>query len=301
MRRTSTGKHIELQPRDLEIFRLLQRYRYLRSTHLHAFVGDDRAKLIERLGKLYHDGGYLDRPEQQWEALGARCQPIIYSLTAKAAALLGERGEPVALPLASFGNGRQFLHALMVCQVLVEIELSAKERGIRFIAWDEIRAKAPRAGPVPQIAVSISRTFGGGRFEQSTVMLIPDAVFGLEYSIDGVRSYRFFALEADRGTMPIERSSLNQASYLKKLLCYRQILALGFHKTSWGVPNLFVLNALPCEQRLESVLKLIDDLSQHAGSSALLSKVAPTPTGSAPRGAVCWRRAGHPPLNIFDP
>ena len=37
--RSRTGKRIELAQRDIEIFRLLGRYRYLRSTYIHAFVG----------------------------------------------------------------------------------------------------------------------------------------------------------------------------------------------------------------------------------------------------------------------
>ena len=39
MRRTGTGRRIELTARDVEIFKLLGRYRYLRSTYIHAFVG----------------------------------------------------------------------------------------------------------------------------------------------------------------------------------------------------------------------------------------------------------------------
>jgi hypothetical protein len=55
MYRKSTGKRIELTERDIEIFKLLARYRYLRSTYyIHAFVGGNRTKLIERLGHLYH-------------------------------------------------------------------------------------------------------------------------------------------------------------------------------------------------------------------------------------------------------
>ena len=67
MRRTQTGKRLELSARDIEIFKLLQRYRYLHSTYIHAFVGGASAtRFRERLGDLFHEG-YLDRPAQQWE------------------------------------------------------------------------------------------------------------------------------------------------------------------------------------------------------------------------------------------
>ena len=67
MRRTRTGKRIELTQRDIDIFKLLRQYRYLRSTYIHAFVGGaSETRFKERLGNLFHEG-YLDRPSQQWE------------------------------------------------------------------------------------------------------------------------------------------------------------------------------------------------------------------------------------------
>jgi hypothetical protein len=54
MRRKSSGKRVELTARDIEIFKVLQRYRYLRSTYLYAFVGGkNETRFKERLGALY--------------------------------------------------------------------------------------------------------------------------------------------------------------------------------------------------------------------------------------------------------
>ncbi len=39
---------------------------------------------------------------------------------------------------------------------------------------------------------------------------MPDGVFGLEYRSSGAPLYRFFALEIDRGTMPIARAKPGQ-------------------------------------------------------------------------------------------
>src|ERR1700683_3784385 len=72
MHRTRTGKRIELTSRDIEIFRLLARYRYLSSTYIHAVVGGaSETRFKERLGDLFHEG-YIDRPERQWELAGCR-------------------------------------------------------------------------------------------------------------------------------------------------------------------------------------------------------------------------------------
>src|SRR5882757_3461186 len=78
MQRTRTGRRIELSPRDIEIFKTLLRYRYLRSTYIHAFVGGaSETRFKERLGTLFHEG-YLDRPSRQWEFADARHMPVVH-------------------------------------------------------------------------------------------------------------------------------------------------------------------------------------------------------------------------------
>ena len=68
MRRVSSGKRVELTVRDIELFKLLSRYQYLRSTFLYAFLGGElETRFKERLGDLYHDGKYINRPERQWQ------------------------------------------------------------------------------------------------------------------------------------------------------------------------------------------------------------------------------------------
>src|SRR5271156_5031299 len=92
MRRRSTGKRIAITPRDIEIFRALGRYRYLRSTYLHALAGGaSETRFKERLGDLFHEG-YLDRPAKQWEFARARYQPVVYELGEGARRVLSESG-----------------------------------------------------------------------------------------------------------------------------------------------------------------------------------------------------------------
>ncbi len=296
---------------------MLDRYRYLRSTHIHGFVGGDRTKLIERLGKLYHEGGYLNRPSQQWEMLGGRYRPTVYENSAKAIDLLQSQGlveqcGEISGSRDCAGETRQFAHALMICDVLASLELAAMATpGVRFIPWAEIRAKAPVAtrasAGAPQIPVSVSCTFtGSSRTEQADVLLTPDAVFGLEYSGTGTKSYRFFALEADRGTMPVSRTNLRQSSYLKKILCYRQVTAERLHKAHWGTPNLFVLNVMASEQHMQNVMQLLEQITGGAGSTVFLFSVLNTTKGGhSVRGqdqlslSERLERVNHTSLDIF--
>ena len=92
------------------------------------------------------------------------------------------------------------------------------------------------------IPITISHTrLGSSVMHSADVKVVPDGLFGLEYARDGQKLYRFFALEADRNTMPVKRSNLEQTSYLRKVLAYRQIITQDIHRSHLGLPNLLVL------------------------------------------------------------
>jgi hypothetical protein len=293
MQRTRTGRRIALSPRDLELFKTLARYRYLRSTYLHAFVGGaSETRFKERLGDLFHEG-YLDRPSQQWAFADARCQPVVYE---------SGRGSMQALRACGSGfdeNGRQaaaaahrqFLHALMICEALASVELATHaDTRLRFIAWPEILARAPEALRASKTPSRLPMPSGG--------YLVPDGVFGLEYRNGEAKAYRFFALEADRGTMPIVRSDPKQSSYLGKLATYGEIVARQVHKTQWGVPNLLVLTlTTSAARRSEIVAKL------GTGNPAFLFKAVDARALASPVRELLtepWQRAGHAPFRIGE-
>jgi hypothetical protein len=292
MQRTRTGKRIELCSRDLEIFKLLRRYRYLRSTYIHAFVGGaSTTRFKERLGDLFHEG-YLDRPAQQWVFGDARFAPVVYESgkgSINALRAIGA-GDECSWQIASTAN-KQFLHALMTCEAVASIELAARaDEHLRFIAWPEIFARAPEATRASKTPLRLPVPSGGS--------LAPDAVFGLEYRTHGARTYRFFALEVDRGTMPISRSKPGQTSYLGKLTAYGEILSRQVHKTHWGIPNLLVLTLTASTARASEIVAKLG-----LGSPAFLFKSAEGKALSKLLGALLsepWERAGHAPLSIAE-
>lgn len=274
MRRQPTGKRLLLTSRDTEIFKALARYRYLRSTYLHAFAGGaSETRFKERLGDLFHEG-YLDRPEAQWRLAGSRHVPVIYEL--------GKGGRDAFTRAGTFGDERrvllgpnahrQFEHSVMVCEVLASIELAAMTKAdLRFVPLPEILAKAPesaRRGLVP------FRMHGGANGEHC---VIPDAIFGLEYRAEARASYRFFALEADRGTMPIERTRHTATSYGAKLRAYKSIISENVHRSQLGVPNLIVLTVTTSSARKDAMLRAL----AHAPGdfSPFLFAAAPALTG----------------------
>jgi hypothetical protein len=272
-------------------------------------------RLIERLGHLYHEGGYIDRPPQQWQSINARYMPAVYQLGVLGERALKERGvldDNSPLLHRGRGSGFYYHHELMICDVIASIEIGLrKRRDLRFISWQEILARAPEATQRSHnpfaVPVSISHTFGSAR-HRSDKPLIPDALFGIEYLGEGKSTYRFFVLEADRYNEPLTRTNLAQTSYLRKILQYRAILAKRTHLAHWGISTLFVLTVTTNEQRTNGIVTLLERLSEGKGAAHFLFQTmpslaslekAPPPTAfilTAP-----WQRAGHPDFHIDQP
>src|SRR5262249_46521770 len=100
-------------------------------------------------GDLYHDGKFVNRPEQQWQFAKCRCMPLVYELDVRGEQVLRDHGLPVhSSPLLTKGRmgvARQFAHQLMICDCLASIELGVRQNtALRFISWQEILAKAPK-------------------------------------------------------------------------------------------------------------------------------------------------------------
>lgn len=294
MQRTRTGKRIALTDRDLEIFRLMARYRYLSSAYIYAFVGGaSETRFKERLGDLFHEG-FLDRPERQWEMASCRHRPVIHEIGTGASRVLEEQGiveEPRTWLRAA--ATRQFAHSLMTCEILASIEIGIRRHpGLRFIPWPEILAKAPAETRMSAAPFRFPASTSSGE-------IVPDGLFGLEYAANGVKAYRFFAVEADRGTMPVIRSDSSQTSCVGKLAAYREFLLRRGYKGHLGIPNLLVLLITTGSHRLDEILRRFGD--QAGGGSAFLFKAIEPSELCFPTTKLIfdsWLRIGAAPLRI---
>ena len=294
MRRTTANKRLELTARDLEIFKLLHQYRYLRSTYIHAFVGGASAtRFKERLGDLFHEG-YIDRPSEQWTFADARYKPVVYE--SGRGSLQALRAHDTCLENArTFLAGtahRQFLHSLMICEVMASLDIAIRaDPHLRLIAWPEILNRAPRATRASPTPFRVPVPSGG--------FVVPDNLFGIEYARDGKKSYRFFALEADRGTMPIVRNNPKQTSYLGKIAAYREIITRQVHKTHWGIPNLLMLTVTISETRMQSMMAGLGN-DADANAALLFKAIAAADLTRPANHLLCksWSRAGMCPLKI---
>nr|WP_295463821.1 replication-relaxation family protein [Mesorhizobium sp.] len=248
-RRTPTGKRLFLTERDTEILRLLFRYRYLRVTQLVAFLRPQSEKrLIERLGDLYHEAGFIDRPSAQWRRFDARYAPLIYELSPKGLRYLETCG-PLPDRAVTFarkdrkGVTPQFDHAMMIVDALAATELvTLGQPGQRFVPVDEILARAPeptrRAKQPLAIPVTIhpNKHLPGLKSAVST-HVVPDGLYGIEHLIDGEKRYRFFALECENRS-PKWRSTTKSSSLALKRAGYEAVIQSRGYRDVYGVPNL---------------------------------------------------------------
>jgi hypothetical protein len=290
--------------RDIEIFKLLLRFRFLASDYIHAFVGGSHKALVHRLNLLSRKPNlYLSRPSQQRQCADANYRPLIYELDAAALRALRDREIPCP-PKASRHN---FQHELMIAQITASIELGARGNpGIRLIDWEEILAnentpETTRSSSTPH-SIPVSYSLRG--VERSD-HIIPDAQpFGLERTIDGQRSYLFCpGIEADCGTEPIDAGDPDRSAIVKKFAAYLAIAEQGIHRSHFGLPNFFVPFITTGAARMESMLKAVDRLTAGRGSKLLLFKAVPSFTSREgpppPTGHMLtepWCRARFPPL-----
>ena len=173
-------------------------------------------KLLERLGALYHNG-FVDRPRAQLDYYStAGSAPIVYALGNRGALVLAEHdGMDRAQVDWTWKNrsvGRPFIeHTLLTADVMVAAERAAATHpDVKLMEAKHILAGAPEStrNAANPFKLKTRTTYDGKVLDLS---VIPDAVFGLDFTVERKRKY--FFLEADRATMPIMRAGLNQTSY----------------------------------------------------------------------------------------
>jgi hypothetical protein len=134
------------------------------------------------------------------------------------------------------GVGHFFLeHTLAVADVLTRMELACRSHGIEFLHVDY------RKRIRWSVSVHHERT-------RSVVGLVPDAVFGIKSK----NNARWFFLEADRGTMPVERKTLKQTSFFRKLLAYHETWKQQLLHHSF--PRFQVLTVTSTPEHLKSLI-----------------------------------------------
>lgn len=100
------------------------------------------------------------------------------------------------------------------------------------------------------------------------VGMVPDRIFALEFPESEERAY--FFLEADRATMPVMRSSLEQTSIFRKLLGYHQAWRQGLPTQRYGFQNARTLFITSSAERAQTMFDANRHATQGHGSRLFL-------------------------------
>ncbi len=238
---------VQLTGRDLEILRQVARHRFLDSRQIALLVDGSTQQVLRRLQRLYHHG-YLDRPRAQVKYFsedGSR--PLVYALANEGARAITELG--VTKPRLDNRNVKQLYmrHTLLVSDVMV-----AFARG-------SLSTNAPRLLTEPELAPgkSPSKAFSWAvvikaNAKSRRVGIFPDRVFALKSS--AACNQVLYFLEADAGTMPIRRRSLEQSSIWRKLLAYEATWSQEVHHSRFNTKRFRVLFVTELEERMNNLI-----------------------------------------------
>lgn len=260
--RTATGRLVQLSERDLAWLRALHHHGPLPSSYLYALAGSSRKAAVQRLTTLFHEGGFITRPEWQTQTLQPEYNPIVYALTKAGADALKERGLWSDHAPAPAGTWK---HRLMTACITASIEIECKKRDdLTYISQHEILA---RAGHPLRFEVPFT-------WEKKTISkaLIPDALCGIGYrQKDGSSYYRFYFIEADRNTEGNHTSSFDRKSYLRTILQYREFIGHGMYKEPLKLTaGALVLNVTVSHEHMRNLLQLTADHSTGGKNTVLL-------------------------------
>ena len=190
-RRVETVR-FQLQERDLEIIKLVHKYRLVSSDNILALMSGSRKGMLRRLCFLFH-GRYLERPPEQIKPLALGSRPMVYGLGQRGAEVLCQE---LGLPKSKIDWARKnrevkqlyLAHTLMISSFMINLTIACQRRGgIRVLDGGEI------VHGKPQLHIKTIFKFKGQAYNLQ-YRLEPDRVFGLHFVNDPQGSNRLFFL-----------------------------------------------------------------------------------------------------------
>lgn len=292
--------------RDLLVFEILHEYRFLRTNFLHRLVevrtgrAHSYVGLRARLALLRHHA-YLKLPKQQFDYDNCRYSHDIYELEPKGADALRKAGR-YNHNGRDLRNGerqhgiRSLAHAVQVCDIIADLEIGAAAHDhIRIMSPHEVSAKFDKPLRMPATVRHNGDT--------KTIEVVPDAVAGLEYDVDGGKAYRALLIEADQNTEPYYRATLDQKSHLREVLSYIDIAERGTYKR-WGLPNMLVLFVTVSKTALNGMKAACSEVTGGQGTPYFLYRhipklgTIPSPVASGELLTSAWDRVGRDPIDL---
>jgi hypothetical protein len=233
-----------MQPRDLEIVRLVSEHRVISSDDLQLLITGSDQGILRRLQRLFH-GGFLDRPRSQRQRGN---QPIVYALGQRGAQLVAH--EPGVTNKADWSDKNRQLtahyleHALMISRFQTALRYAChKSQIVSLDRW------------LPDGFVRDSVRVENDAGVQQRIPVAPDAFFVLRVSDDDHPGRIHVFLEADRSTMTVER-------FLTKLRGYYGYWRSGQAEKRLGMKKFLVATVARSEERATNLLRTSQQVAE---------------------------------------
>lgn len=288
--------------RDITLLQNIARFRLASGAQLARLDGGSGQNVSRALSALF-ENGYVERPVAQVASrlLHNGSRPVIYGLTRKGARLLRDHGHDVQRRLLDGidkerGAGWRFVeHTVSITEFFVQLETALRSRqDVRILDRDEIVEDARSSTRERKSRIEATIRLDGALRKNA---VIPDALFGLRFN-DEEESY--FALEIDRGEMPVERyHDLYRTYYAKKMLTYFEANRQQRHLHDLGINALRVATVTTTQERVEQMLAALKRITDGRGSSMFLFTTERTLAASNPLD-VAWLSGKGEPVRITD-
>ncbi len=252
---------LRIGQRELTIARAIARYRFLSTPQIAQIDGGSQQHLSRRL-RLMVQHKVLALPTAQYVARIVT-QPRIFALARGGAKLLAATdGLPIDHLDWATKNARAtglfIAHTLETADTMLAFNIAAQTFGLRLLDHGDLFAFFPEATVRDRNPFALRATIKA-KTRAHELSLVPDRLFSLVTA----ESARYnFALELDRGTMPVTRSTLiGKSSFARKLAIYWNAWTNEEHVRRWGFRQFRVLTVAPSEQRIASMIGAAKDIA----------------------------------------
>lgn len=272
--RPARPRELYLRPRHIQLLSNLARLRLAHASHLAALDGGSEQNVSRELLALW-EHAYVERLLGQLDGrfLFRGSLPIAYGLSRRGARLLRKQGYPVGrrtldgIDKARDAGWRFIEHRLEISHFLVQLEVAARNRSeITILRRSDIVADVPEVRRDRRVRLSAKIRLDG---PIHTLSVEPDELFGLRFLQTEEESY--FALEIDRGEMPVQRHSRKDQTYFaKKMSIYLEANRTGEHVRELGIPNFRVATVTTTPERVKQMIDAQRAITNGRGSNMFL-------------------------------
>lgn len=264
--RAPVRPNFSILDRHVNVLLFLRRFRYADIHQIARYDGGSKDK-IRRLMRDLFNAGYVDRPRSQITNIFTHhYKPTTYAITAAGELMLAKRCNLPARQLSALDTSKRRTresidHSVETTEFMLKFFLAGRDRDCLLVDHKDLASSFPIATRKAKRPFALPVDLDGVRHH-----IIPDRLFAF---IDAKGEHHNFAVEIDRGKMPVDRSFDTASSYGAKLPLYLTAFNSGLHARVWGFKRFRILTVTPSERRIETMIKSANAIKLDASGQSL--------------------------------